>query len=84
MYVGPAINCLQAMQHPVRRIVAQQGRRLTWVAGQLGISSNYLHRLLLPADHPDARVPPADFYPRLSQLLGVPEDMLRPEEKVAA
>lgn len=71
------------MQHPVRQVVKLQGRRLTWVAAQLGISGNYLHRLLLPAGHPDRREPPADFYPRLSLLLGVPEDMLRPESKDA-
>lgn len=67
--------------HPVRRVVFAQGRRLTWVAAQLGISTNYLHRLLLPAGHPDARVAPEDFYPRVSRLLGVPEEMLRPETK---
>lgn len=80
------LYCLQNMQHPVRLVVKTQGRHLTWVAAQLGISSNYLHRLLLPAGHSDARVPPDDFYPRLSRLLGVPEEMLRPDtkEKVAA
>lgn len=66
-------------QHPARRIVFAQGRRLTWVAQQLGISSNYLHRLLLPPDDRDSRPAPASFYPRLALLLGVPEDMLRPE-----
>jgi hypothetical protein len=64
--------------HPVRRIVFRQGRRLTWVAEQLGISANYLHRILLPETHPARRPAPEDFYGRLSQLLGVPEDMLRP------
>jgi hypothetical protein len=75
-----------SVQHPVRAVVKLQGRRLTWVAAQLGISTNYLHRLLLPANHVDARPAPADFYPRLSLLLGVPEDMLRPTwaESVAA
>jgi hypothetical protein len=69
------------MQHPVRRIVKGQGRTLTWVAAQLGISSNYLHRLLLPEGHADRREAPEGFYARLSLLLGVPEDMLRPEAK---
>lgn len=72
------------MQHPVRRVVFAQGRRLTWVAKQLGISSNYLHRLLLSADDADYRQPPEWFYPRLATLLGVPEEMLRPTASEAA
>jgi hypothetical protein len=72
-------------QHPVRRVVIAQGRRLTWVAEQLGISSNYLHRLLLPPEDRDSRPTPEWFYPKLAQLLGVPEEMLRPPtESVAA
>lgn len=66
-------------EHPVRRVVALQGRRLSWVAKRLDISANYLHRILLPADDADARPAPEWFYPRLSQLLGVPEEMLKPE-----
>jgi hypothetical protein len=66
--------------HPVRRVVFAQGRRLTWVAKQLGISTNYLHRLLLADGDPDYRPPPEWFYPRLSQLLGVPEEMLKPDK----
>jgi len=72
-------------QHPIKRVVFAQGRRLTWLARQLGISSNYLHRVLLPVGHPDHRGPPKNFYPRVAELLGVPEDMLRPgREEVAA
>jgi hypothetical protein len=70
-------------EHPVRRVVFMQGRRLTWVAAQLGISVNYLHRLLLPSTDQDSRPEPDWFYPKLSQLLGVPEEMLRPEPKEA-
>ena len=75
------------MQHPVRKVVFAQGRRLTWVAKQLDISANYLHRLLLPTGHPDHRTAPEGFYARLSVVLGVPEEMLKPEtpkEPVAA
>jgi hypothetical protein len=56
------------------------------VAQQLNISANYLHRILLEADDPAYRPAPEWFYSRLSQLLGVPEEMLRPEppETVAA
>jgi hypothetical protein len=73
-------------RHPVRRVVRSQGRRLTWVAQQLEISSNYLHRLLLLPSDRDYRPAPDWFYPRLSALLGVPEEMLKPEspEQVAA
>lgn len=73
-------------EHPVKRVVARQGRRLTWVAGQLGISANYLHRILLPPEDPACRPAPEWFYSRVSGLLGVPEEMLRPEpqERVAA
>lgn len=67
--------------HPVRRVVALQGRRLTWVAGQLGISANYLHRIMLPPSDPDCRPAPEWFYSRVSALLGVPEEMLRPDYK---
>jgi hypothetical protein len=74
------------LDHPVRRVVTLQGRRLIWVAQQLDISANYLHRILLPSDDPDCRPAPEWFYPKLSQLLGVPEEMLKPEppEPVAA
>lgn len=70
--------------HPVRRVVTLQGRRLAWVATQLGISANYLHRILLHPEDPDFRPAPEWFYPKLSQLLGVPEEMLRPREEQAA
>jgi len=72
------------MQHPIRRVLAQQGRRFEWLAKQLGISANYLHRILLPPGHPDARSTPPWFYARVAVLLGVPEEMLRPTESVAA
>jgi len=42
---------------------------------------NYLHRILLPAQHPDSRPAPKDFYPRVSAILGVPEHFLRPTEE---
>jgi hypothetical protein len=74
---------LEDMQHPVRRIVFSQGRRLTWLATQLGISTNHLHRVLLPPDDPHSRTTPEWFYPRVAVLLGVPEDMLKPEERDA-
>lgn len=66
-------------QHPVRRVLVAQGRRQTWLAERLGISANYLHRVLLPPDDPDVRPVPEWFYPRVALLLGVPEDMLHPE-----
>jgi len=74
---------VRVADHPVRRIVFRQGRRLTWVADQLGISANYLHRILLPEGHPARRPAPDDFYRRLSDLLGVPEDMLRPGRSIS-
>jgi hypothetical protein len=66
--------------HPIRLVVAQQGRSMTWLARELGISANYLHRLLLPDTHPDGRRPPDAFYERVSGILGVPESMLRPPQ----
>lgn len=65
-------------QDHVRVVLRAQGRTLTWLARELDISVNYLHRLLLPAGHPDGRPEPAWFYPLAAELLGVPETMLRP------
>jgi len=66
----------------VRQVATAQGRRLTWIAKQLGISMNYLHRILLPPDDPDSRPAPAWFYARVAMLLQVPEAMLRPESEI--
>lgn len=71
--------------HPVREVLEAQGRRQIWLAKQLGISANYLHRILLPPNDPDSRPAPDWFYPRVAAVLGVPESMLRPPlEPVAA
>ncbi len=72
--------------HPVRSIVFAQGRSLTWVASQLGITYGYLWRMLLPPTDRSYRLPVAGFYARLALLLGEPEDRLIPEwdEEVAA
>jgi hypothetical protein len=57
---------------PIRAVLRAQGRDLAWLARALGISVNYLHRILLPPTHPDMRPAPKDFYPRVSAILGVP------------
>lgn len=67
--------------HPVKQVVVAQGRRQTWLAAQLRISPNYLHRILLPPSDPASRPVPEWFYPRVAELLGVPESMLRPKEE---
>lgn len=84
------------MQHPIRLVLASQGRRFSWLADQLvspatgkPISVNYLHRILLGPDHDDGRAAPAWFYPAVARVLGVPESMLRPirperTERIAA
>lgn len=72
------------MQHPIRSVLRAQGRELKWLAQALGVSVNALHRWLLPPGHPDRRTTPADFYSRVSAILGVPEDFLRPQDSVAA
>jgi hypothetical protein len=63
---------------PIRAVLRAQGRDLAWLARALGISVNYLHRILLPPTHPDMRPAPKDFYPRVSAILGVPECFLQP------
>ncbi len=65
-------------EHPIKLVVREQGRTLTWLARTLEISANYLHRLLLPPEHPDSRPEPDWFYAKASLVLGVPESMLRP------
>lgn len=70
--------------HPIRLVTSKQGRRLTWLAREMGISANYLHRILLGAEHTQGRPAPEWFYPRAAQLLGVPESMLRPQEAAEA
>jgi hypothetical protein len=72
--------------HPVRKIVFAQGRRLTWVADQLGITYGYLWKLLLPPSDRSWRPEPEGFYERLADILDVEEYKLRPaddEEKAA-
>jgi hypothetical protein len=69
----------QAAEHPIRLVLRQQGRSLAWLAEVLGVSTNFVHRVLLPAGHPDHRAAPAWFYPRAALFLGVPEAWLRPD-----
>ena len=65
--------------HPIRQVARRQGRRLTWIAEQADISTNYLHRILTPPTDPDHRPAPEWFYSRIAEILGVPEESLRPE-----
>lgn len=62
---------------PVRSVLRAQGRQQKWLAEQLGITPNYLHRILLGPDHEDGRAAPEWFYTRVARVLGVPEAMLR-------
>jgi len=60
-------------EHPIRRIVREQGRKLTWLARELDLSYGYLNMLLLPPNHHRWRQAPSGFYRRVATLLDVPE-----------
>jgi len=62
------------MEHPIKRIVREQGRTLTWLARQLDLSYGYLQQLLLPPNHKRWAPAPSGFYARVARLLGVSED----------
>lgn len=59
--------------------IRRQGRRITWVAEQLGVSSYALWRY-----ETGRSAPPADWYERTAGILGVRAEDIAPEEPVAA
>lgn len=64
--------------HPIRHVVRRQGRTLTWLSREIPLSYGYLLQVLLPPHHPRWVPAPTGFYPRVAQLLGVPERDVRP------
>jgi hypothetical protein len=71
-------------EHPVRRLAREQGRRLSWVAAQLGISYSYLHQILSDPTTRAHRPSPGWFYPSVARVLGVSLDEVVPSWEVAA
>lgn len=59
--------------------VRRQGRRVNWVAEQLGVSSYAFWRY-----ETGRSGAPADWYERAAQVLGVRAEDIAPEELVAA
>lgn len=59
------------MHKRIVRVVEAQGRTLTWLAGQLGITYHYLYMITT-----GRRPEPAWFRQRVSVALGVPESLL--------
>jgi len=63
----------------VEAILAARGSSKRWLAKQLGMHDTQLNKYLsgaLPA--------PGGLYDRIARILQVPEDLLKPEEPVAA
>lgn len=63
----------------MRAEVARQGRRLSWVAQQLGVSTYALWRY-----ETGRSAPPRDWYERAAQVLGVPVEQIAPLEECRA
>jgi len=64
---------------PLARLLNRRGIRHTWLAEQLGVSKWIVHRVLTGKQSAtDA------WYERVADILGVPVDQIRPEEKAAA
>jgi len=61
------------MEHPIRTVARGQGRSLTWLAREVGLSYGYFQQLLLPPGHVRWRPAPSGFYKRVARILGVPE-----------
>jgi predicted transcriptional regulator len=59
--------------------IRAQGRRMTWVAQQLGVSSYALWRY-----ETGRSSPPLDWYERAAKVLGVRVQDIEPEERAAA
>lgn len=62
---------MPADENVVRSTIEAQGRRLDWVAAQMGISQSYLTLLLKGKRRWSARL-----RVRIATVLGVPEDVL--------
>lgn len=59
--------------------VHRQGRRLNWVARQLGVSQYALWRY-----ETGRSAPPLDWYERAAEILGVGVEVVAPESDLAA
>ena len=59
--------------------IRRQGRRVNWVAEQLGVSQYALWRY-----ETGRSGPPSDWYERVAQVLGVDVDVISPRDEVAA
>lgn len=60
-------------------VLAQQGRRIDWFAAQMGVSRWSFWRF-----ETGRAAPPADWYVRAANVLGVTTDDIAPRELVAA
>lgn len=64
---------------PLKRLCDVRGIKYGWFASQLGMSHGHFAHI-----EAGRRVPPPDYYEKAARILGVPEDMLRPEKRDAA
>lgn len=66
---------VQVAVHPIKTLCTERGLKLGWVAQRLGISPGYLSSIMC-----GDRRPPTDFYKKVSVLLDVEVERIRPAE----
>lgn len=64
---------------PTERVLEQQGRSIAWLARKTNVSHTYAFRMLR-----GERPLTAEFQTAAAEALGVPEDILFPEEPAQA
>lgn len=61
----------------LNNILSRQGRSMTWLADQLGITRNYLWRQTLQEGNTYYRRPTPRLWRRIEDILAVPGEILR-------